>query len=557
MRYSEFVEVYEELGKTSKTLEKTKIISGFLEKNEDLSISIALIRGSVFPEWDKKELGISSKLMVKALALCSGESVSKIEKLWKEEGDLGKTAERIVEKKKQTTLSSKKLDVEKVFENIRKLPLIEGKGAVDRKIKTILELLNNSSGREAKYIVKTILCKLRVGVAKGIIRDAIAQRFKVEAKDVERAYNNIGDYGEVAKAIKEKGVKALKDFSLKSGRPLKVMLAVKVDSVEDAFKAVGNPAIFEYKLDGFRVVISKNKEGIKLFTRRMEDVTRQFPDVVEAVKKNVKGKEFVLDSEVVGYDKISKKYLPFQSISQRIKRKYDIEEMVKRFPVEVNVFDVLYYEGKSFLEKDNDFRRNFLKKIVRKSEKKIGIVKSVLLRDSAKAEEFYKESLDAGHEGLIVKNKEAHYIAGRYVNGWVKVKNVMESLDLVITGAQWGEGKRKGWLSSFILSCKSGDKFLTIGKVGTGIKEKEGLTFKKLTEDLEKEIIEREGRNVRINPKVIVEVNYEEIQKSPTYGSGYALRFPRVIRIRDDKGLGDVDDIKRIKKFYDNQRSRK
>lgn len=557
MEYSKLVEVYESLNKTTKRLEKTDILLELFKKTSCLREVIYLLNGRVFPDWERKELGVSSRLILKAISMYSGESGSVIEKLWKKYGDLGKVVDSLP--RKQKTLFSKKLTVEKVVENLRKLPEFEGQGTVDKKIKTVLELLNNSGRKEAEYITKTVLGELRVGVAKGIIRDAIAKAFDVDVKEVERAYNSTGDYGEVAEVVKKLGKNGLKKFGLKTGRPLKVMLAIKVDGVEEAFKAVGKPAEFEYKLDGFRVVISKDKEGIKLFTRRMENVTKQFPDVVEAVKKNVKGKDFIIDSEVVGYDKKSERYLPFQKISQRIKRKYDIQKMAKEFPVEVNVFDVLYYNGKSYEGEKFEKRRKLVEKIVKDVKKKIVVVDGIMTGDVKKAEEFFKESLSEGHEGLIVKKLDASYKPGRYVGGWVKLKNVMESLDLVITGAQWGEGKRSGWLSSFILSCRKDGEFLSIGKVGTGIKEKdeEGVTFKQLTKELKPLITESKGRDVKIKPKLVVEVNYEEIQKSPSYGSGYALRFPRVLRVREDRGANDCDGLKRIEKLYRKQRGRK
>lgn len=558
MDYSKLVEVYEALEKTTKRLEKTKILAELFKETDELREVVYLLKGSVFPDWNRKELGVSSRLMLKAISMCAGESITNIEKLWKKHGDLGKVMGILAGDKKQKVLMTKRLTIEKIVGNLRKLPEFEGKGTVDRKIKLIVELLNNAEEKETRYITKLVLGNLRIGVARGIIRDAIAGAFNVDVKEVERAYNTTGDYGEVAERVKKYGKEGLDGLGLKTGKPIKVMLAIKTDGVEDAFKALGKPAEFEYKLDGFRVVISKDEQGIKLFTRRMEDVTKQFPDVVDAVKKNVRGNNFLIDSEVVGYDKKTGKYMAFQKISQRIKRKYHIEEMAKKFPVEVNVFDVLYYNGRSYEKEEFGNRRELVKKIVNNVGKKIVAVKGIVTEDAKKAEEFYMESLGAGHEGVIVKNLKAGYKPGRYVGGWVKLKKVMESLDLVITGARWGEGKRSGWLSSFILSCREGKKFFSIGKVGTGVKEKgEGLiTFKQLTKELKPYITRSDGRDVTVKPTLVVEVGYEEIQKSPSYESGYALRFPRVLRVRYDRCAGDCDELKRVRGLYEKQRGR-
>jgi DNA ligase-1 len=292
-----------------------------------------------------------------------------------------------------------------------------------------------------------------------------------------------------------------------------------------------------------------------LFTRRLENVTQQFPDIIEAVKKYVKGNNFILDGEVIGIDPKTKKWMPFQAISQRIKRKYDIEDIAKKFPVEVNLFDILYYNGKDLTKKTQEERRKFLEKIVKQIPKKIILTKKLITSNKIKAEKFYKESLKVGNEGVIVKNLKTIYQPGRRVGGWVKIKSIMETLELTITGAEWGEGKRASWLSSFTLACKKDSEFLEVGKVGTGIKEKdeEGITFKQLTKLLKPSIIRQEGKTVKIKPNLVVEIAYEEIQKSPTYSSGYALRFPRVLRIRYDRSIKDIDTIDRIKEIYSKQ----
>ena len=345
MEYSKLVDIYEQLNKTTKRLEKTHIISEFLKdvSVDDIEHVMLLLEGRVFPSYDAREIGVASRLMLKSLSVATGISADKIENEWKKQGDLGLVAEALVKTKKQVTLGSTKLTVEKVFNNLRKLAELEGEGTVERKTQLIAELLTSAKPVESKYIVKTILGEMRIGVGEGAMRDSIVWAFfrnkigikytkegndiEVENREiynkyvdaVQHAYDVTNEFAEVAKAAKSKGLEGLENIGMKVGVPIQVMLALKVDTIEDAFETVGKPAAIEFKYDGFRIHAHKDEKGnIKLFTRRLENVTKQFPDVVEFIKKNGKGKSFIIDSEAVGYNKKTGKYLPFQNISQRI-----------------------------------------------------------------------------------------------------------------------------------------------------------------------------------------------------------------------------------------------
>ena len=350
MKYEQICKVYHELESTTKGLEKTKILAKFLSKIKTEPQLIYLLQGKVFPDYDERELGISHQFAIKAISRATGIKDSEIVTQFKQLGDLGKVAEFVMSKKMQSTLFSQKLTTEKVLQNLQKLPKLEGKGTVDKKIAFIAELLNSATPEEAKYIIRTVLGDLKVGVGNGLLRDAIVE-FCFKPKDitekkqyveqVQHAYDKSTDFAEVFdKARKNK----LKQISLSPGKPVKVMLFPKAKDVEDAFRIVGKPAAFEYKYDGFRMMINKSESGeIKIFTRRLDNVTNQFPDAIEFVKQNVKAKSFILDAEAVGYNPQTKKYLPFQYISQRIKRKYHIEKLVKQLPIELTVFDTVSY----------------------------------------------------------------------------------------------------------------------------------------------------------------------------------------------------------------------
>lgn len=558
MLYSELIKVYQRLEATTSKLEKTKIIANFIKNLEenDLSYVIYLLQGRVFPKYDEHELGVATQLLIKALSRASGISENRIERLFKEEGDLGKVAEKITKSKKQVTLFTVKLTVEKVFENLRKIALQEGERSQDRKISLIAELIANASPEEAKYITRTVLEELRIGVAEGIIRDAIAQAFRVSVDSVDYAWNILSDFAEVARIAKEKGEEGLKEVKPVLGRPIQMMLGLAAKSIEEVIEKYPN-VVVEFKYDGFRAQIHKKGEKVWVFSRRLENVTAQFPDVVEACKNSLKVEECIIEGEIWAVDEKGNPK-PFQLLSQRIHRKYDIDKMLEKIPVQLNLFDIVFVNGDTLFQKPLKERRKILFEIVEESEK-IKLAKFIETNDVGKIREFYQKALDLGQEGVMIKNLDAPYIFGRHVGGWYKIKPTMENLDLVIIGAEWGTGKRAGVLSSFILGCRDPEtgEFLECGMLGTGIKEKReaetDITFEDFTEMLKPLIIKEEGRRVWVKPHIVIEVAYEEIQRSPNYASGYALRFPRFVRLREDKSPEEADTVERIKRLYEMQ----
>jgi DNA ligase-1 len=560
MQYKELCEVYEELEKNPSRLVKTEILSKFLKKmkNEKNKEIIYLLEGKAFPDYSEKEFGISDKLCIKALEKASGISSKDIVNKWKKIGDLGKVAFEIISKKKQNTLFSHKLTVDKVLDNLKKLPELVGKGTVDKKLSLISELLTSSSGTEAKYIIRILLNDLRIGVAAGTIRDSIVEacleKTKENTQAVQESYDKATDFALVfEKACK--GVKELNKTELLPGKPLKVMLALKAESIEDGFERVGKPAVFEYKYDGFRMLINKDENGvIKIFTRRLDEVTKQFPDVVKYIKENVSAKTFIIDSEAVGYDPKTKKYKAFQDISQRIRRKYDIEKLIKELPVEVNAFDLLYLNGEALIDEPFEKRTKQLRKIIHNKKYHLQASEQLITTDEKEAEKFYKEALKDNQEGVMIKNLTSKYQPGARVGHMLKLKPAENEFDLVITGAEYGTGKRGGILSSFTLSCydEKNNKFVEIGKASTGLKEKEelGLSFIELTNLLKPLITNEQGKEVKVKPKIVVTIIFQNIQRSPTYESGFALRFPRITALRHDKNIHDIANLEDITKEF-------
>jgi DNA ligase-1 len=518
--------------------------------------------GEIYPDYDDRKIGISNQLAIKAISRATGIDEKKVLQQWKKMGDLGKVSENFIKNKKQTTLQTQTLATKKIIDNLRKLPELEGQGTVDKKLILITELLSSASPKESLYITRTLIGDLRIGIQESTIKSAIAKAFFSDKENseeiIQKAIDLSNDLKKVFLISKNKELKKLEDVSLEIGKPSKVMLAQKAESIEDAFEKLGKPCVIEYKYDGFRLIIHKKGNLIRLFTRRLEDVTKQFPEVAEYVKKYVKGDSFILDSEAIGYDKKTKRYLPFQGISQRIKRKYDIEKISSELPVEVNVFDILSYDGKSMVNELFEKRLKLVREIVKNEPYKIVPSKMIISSSEKEAEKFYEKALKDNQEGVMMKNLKAVYMPGRRVGYMLKIKPEQRDFDLVITGAEYGTGKRSGWLSSFTLSCKDKDNFLEVGKMGTGIKEKseQGTSFEELTKIIKPLITDEKGKEVKIKPNIVVSIGYQEIQKSPTYSSGFALRFPKLTALRPDKPLSEITSLHEIKREYEKQKGK-
>ncbi|MFH7880955.1 MAG: ATP-dependent DNA ligase [Candidatus Aenigmatarchaeota archaeon] len=557
MEYSILVNYYEKLEKTSSKIEKTKILAE-LFKNceiEDLEKVVYLVQGIVYPKYMQIELGIATQLMMTAISKVVGISVEKVEEEFARTGDLGLTAEKLLPQKRQITLFKKNLTVEMVFENLRKVSLASGEGAQERKIQTIYSLLLLASPKEAKYLVRTILGELRIGVAEGLIRDAIVEAFfgknEKAYEAVDYAWNILSDFALVAKIAKEKGIEGLENVKIEFGRPIQVMLGEKAESIEEVVKEFGKVAA-EWKYDGMRTLIMKKGSNIKLFTRRQEDVTKQFPDLCELCLKGINADECVIEGETIAVNPQTGEPMAFQVLSRRIHRKYEIEEMIKKIPIRIHLFDVVYLNGEMLIDKPLIERRKILENIVKEIPGKFELAKQIISDNIQELESFYQSALKAKQEGLMLKVLNSPYKFGRHVGGWYKIKPTMETLDLVIIGATWGEGSRANWLTSYELAVRDPDtgNFLRCGMMSTGLTEEE---YEMMTELLKPLIIQEKGKEVKIRPKIVIEVKYQEIQKSPNYESGYALRFPAFVRIRDDKGPEEADTLDRLIELYKSQ----
>ncbi len=549
--YSKMVEVYEELDSTTKRLEKTSILSIFFKEigeldSELLPVVTLLSLGRVFPTWSEEELGIGSKLLMKAIAFVVGVKPEDVEDKQRDAGDIGKAAQELFLKKKQSTLFSRHLTIEKVQSNLIKIADISGNKAQTKKLEILRELLSSASPTEAKYITRTVIEELRVGVGEGTIRDALSLAFGVDKAVVERAHMLTNDLGLVAEVSKEKGVEGLQELSLNPGKPVKPMLAQLSPGIEASIVEMGW-AFCETKYDGIRVQIHRLEDDVNIFTRRLENISNAVPEIVEYIKKSLPPHNFIVEGEII----VTRdgKPISFQYILQRVRRKYDIERMRNEVPLKLFLFDVLYYE-EPLIDAPFEKRREVLESIVNISPGKIELSKQVKVTpDSVQvAQDLFNNSIKGGHEGIMIKDPTAPYIPGIRGKKMLKFKAEPETLDLVIVGGTYGKGKRAHYIGSYLLAARDENNELrTLAHAATGLDDK---TLQELSELSEPLITNKVGRQVKIAPHIILEIAYSEIVKSPEYESGYSLRFPVVKRIRNDLSIDDIDTVDRIDSMF-------
>jgi len=570
--FSEFTSLCVKIESVPGSLEMTDIFAAFLKEADDdeLAVSCYMIMGEIFPAWTGKKLGLGPNLLYSALSKAAGISPEKIQILLRQTGDVGETTYQALcdDKKSQSTFSSfltdddgengadgafskrGRLSIRDVYDRLKEIADVSGKGAQSQKIKTLQFLFSESSPEEAKYISRIALEELRIGIGEGIVRDSIAKAFDVPVSLVEFAFMVTNDLGQVAVASKTGGVEALKRQHIRVDRPVKMMLAQVTSSIEAAFAELGEAAI-EWKFDGARLQIHKNGDNVRLYSRRLEDVTDSLPDVVQTVLSSVTAKDAVLDGEAVAIDE-NGKIRPFQDILRRFRRKYDVETTSHTIPIHVNLFDLLYADGESYIEKPLTERRNKLSGMIKAGSHGISVDELTITKDPEKAAEVYHAALNAGHEGIMIKNPSSSYSPGKRGKNWLKKKPVMDTLDLVVIGGEWGAGKRKNKIGSYVLACYDDVRnvFLEIGRVGTGLSDE---LLDSLTEQFSDLIEAEDGVMIKVKPEVVFEIAFEEIQKSPNYPAGYALRFPRLVRVRDDKTTFEIDTIEKVGRMYQGQ----
>jgi DNA ligase-1 len=577
MEFARVVEVYDRIEATTKRLEMTSLLVDLLRSTprEDLDKVVYLTQGRIHPDYLGIELGLAEKMVIRVLAHATGLDVDRIEKLWKEKGDLGLVAEQALGARRQKPLESTPLTIAKVHANLDAIARESGEGSQERKIRLLSDLLSNAGAREAKYIVRMVVGKMRLGVADMTIVDALAATFatKADRDRVERAYNVSSDLGEVARVLASKGIDGLDSIRLKLFRPIRAMLAERLETLDEILRRLGRCAL-EYKYDGLRVQAHIGPKKIELFSRHLENITVQFPEIVEGLRSAIKGREAIVEGEAVPVDPNTGEFLPFQEVSRRRGRKTDLERMAKEFPVTLFTFDCLLTGDEDLTSRPYRERRKALEAILQPNE---GIRwATVRITDSVKeAEAFFDEALQAGCEGLVAKALESTYDAGARGFQWIKFKKeysaaLNDTIDLVIVGAFAGRGKRAGGYGALLMAAydKGADVFRTVCKLGTGFDD---ATLRSLPDRLARYRVPRRSARVDsklepdvwFEPAVVLEILGAEITLSPIHtagqdlirkGAGFAIRFPRFTgKWRDDKGPEDATTVGEIVEMFKRQ----
>ena len=578
MKFSILSDSLEKMELTSKRLELTDILVELLKKTpiETMSKIIYLIQGKLRPNFEGVEIGIAEKLVIRAISKSSGSTIKKIESDYNDGGDLGKTAANILKQKTQTTFAAETITLERVYDTLLKISKLEGKGSQDMKIKYISSLLNDATPIESKFILKILLGTLRLGIAENTVMDALAIAFtnKKENRElVENAYNVSSDLGLVSEILSQEGIEGILKFKVSMFSPIRPMLADRVKSEQEALKRIENEFAAEYKLDGERAQIHKKNNKIILFSRSLENITEYYPDVVEKISESINADEGIFEAEIVAINENTGDFLPFQELMHR-RRKYKLEKAVSDYPITVNFFDVLYFNGNSCLDEPYQERRKKLKNII-KENSFAKLVPMSIVKNEDDISDIIENSINSGCEGLMLKVLTAPYRAGSRGSNWLKLKReyqneLGDSLDLVVIGAFFGRGRRTGKYGTLLLATynSESDTFPSICKVGTGFSDE---SLDQLFQILSNKVILKKNPRVDssmdadiwFEPELVIEIVASEITLSPIHktgldyvrkNTGFALRFPKFTgKIRTEKLADDASTDEEVMALYKNQ----
>jgi len=578
MEFSIISEMFEMMEKTTKRIELTNILVELLKKTPKKIIPnvVYLLQGIIRPNFEGVELGIAEKLAIRAISKSAGLPIKKIEDDYRECGDLGLTASNILKIKTQTTFTAEKITVERVYETLFRIARLEGKGSQDLKMKYISSLLNDATPLEAKFVIKILLGTLRLGVAENTVMDALAIAFtgkKENRVQIENAYNVSSDLGKVSLIIATDGIDEIKKFKISLFSPIRPMLADRVQSEKDVIRKMPEQFVAEYKLDGERVQIHKQSDKIVLFSRRLENITQYYPDIVERIGKTLNVNEGVFEAEIVPINENTGEFLPFQELMHR-RRKYKLDKAVSQYPITVNFFDVLYYDKKDCLNLEYSERRKILEQIVHEDNFS-KLVPMLFVKNENEVEDFLENSINAGCEGLMLKDPSAPYRAGMRGSNWLKLKReyrneLGDSLDLIVIGAYFGRGRRTGLYGTLLLATYNpeNDNLPSICKVGTGFTDESldqlyQILSNKVTLKKNPRIVSEMEADIWFEPELVLEIVASEITLSPIHktalgtirkGAGLALRFPKFTgKIRIEKGSEDASTGEEVYSLYKGQ----
>lgn len=574
MKFKELSVYLEKLEKTASRNEMTGILADLYKKSSAAEIDkiTYLVLGQLAPGYRGLVLNLAERMMIRVIAQAFDEDINKVKNLVKEMGDLGNVAESL-NREKDSSIS-----VSEVFKKLIQIANEGGEGSQERKISLMAKLLGELDALSVRYVARIPVGKLRLGFSDMTILDALSYMLKGDKSargQIESAFNVYVDAGHIAKLAKEKGLAGIGKIEPKAGTPIRASLCERLPSAEKILEKVGidTPAgrqvYVEPKYDGFRSqvhIFNENGEKkVLIFSRNLESTTAMFPDLVEAVKK-IKVKDAIFDGEAIGYDSTNDKFFPFQETIQR-KRKHGIEEAVKNFPLKLFVFDILYKNGKNLMPLPFSERRTILLGTVIPGDG-VEITRQEIVTEAGRIRDLVKKYLSEGLEGAVVKMIKAPYKAGARGFHWVKYKKTTEkgladTVDCLVMGVNRGKGKRTGFgAGAFLVGVKDGNKFKTVSKIGTGLTDEQWRELKtrsgKLVADSkpeEYELHKNLNPDIWLKPSLVVEILADEITKSPIHTAGLALRFPRLIKFRDEKNPDQTTTITELTKLYEMQKN--
>ncbi len=536
-----------------------------------------LLQGRVAPLFVPLEFGMADKMMLKAIALAFDISEKEAGEEFRKIGDLGEVAQKLHKGR------GKDLSVSEVFETLKKVAETGGAGSVEKKVGLISELLKDLDPLSSRFVSRIPVARLRLGFSDMTVLDSLSWMLAGDKSlrvEIERAYNIRPDLGVIGKTIKEDGIKGLSKIKPAVFTPILMARAERLSSGEEIIKKIGECAI-EPKFDGFRLQVHFNGRDVKLFTRNLEEVTFMYPDIEAGIKEQIKAKDVVLEGEAIAYNPDTKEYLPFQLTAQR-KRKYDIAEMARKIPLRLMVFDLLYLDGKNYIPEAYTERRTAVSKII-KTGSTIYLAEEEIFDDGRKIENFFDDAISRGLEGILAKKLDGTYQAGARGWNWIKLKRSYQSkledtVDCVVMGHYAGRGKRTSFgLGAFLIGVydEKKDMFVTIAKIGTGLTDEEWKELFKRSEKIKTshkpalyEVDKWLEPDVWVTPSIVVEVKADELTRSPVHTAGrimktsksgsafdvdvpgYALRFPRLERFRDDKKPEDATTLKEVEEIF-------
>jgi DNA ligase-1 len=538
----------EQLEHTRKRNEMTALLARFLQdlQPQEIPPAVRLTIGQIFPEWDGRALNISWKAMMAVVDELTDAPADIRDQASDQAVDGGQFVCILFEQARRQPPASPPLMIMEVFRTFEEIAGTAGRGSRVRKESLLRGLLERATPIEAKYLAKIICGEMRHGVSEGLMLDGIAQAAGIKSRWVRRANQLWGDLGEVASVALTRGEAGLRGATVRLFRPLKPMLAQTANDLPETFERFEGRVALEYKLDGARVQLHRRDEEVRIYSRNLTDVTASLPDVVNHVREFQAAAEFIMEGEAIAVDPQGRP-LPFQHLMRRFRRKHAVATTVEEIPVQLHLFDLLYLNGESLVDLPYQERWSRLERTVGG----VNLVRRIIPQDLEEGQEFAELARRDGHEGLMAKDLTSAYTPGIRGKSWLKLKHVI-SLDLVIVAADWGYGRRHGWLSNYhlgVLDEKSGE-FLVVGKTFKGLTDTE---FQAMTEQLLGLELHRQRGTVFVQPRIVVEVLFNEIQQSGQYKSGMALRFARIARVRLDKNAAQADTLQTLRELYEKQ----